>query len=871
MPEALSAARRWGQDPQPTGTPSVAEQFETVAEAHAARTAIVDGASSCTYRQLNERANRVAHGLLRRRLPEDRPVALMLSQGSSFIAGLLGVLKAGGFFVPLDPANPPARNAQMLEDSGASCVIAERAYAALAAEAATEHCPVVETEQLALGMPAENPRMEVPDDALAYVLYTSGSTGRPKGVMQDQRSVLHNMRRHLEVFHITPEDRQTLLYTCSVYGGIRDVFNALLNGASLHVYSVKDRGTLGLAEWLRSSGITIYCSVATVFRQFVASLRPDEGFPAIRFVKLGGEATNRRDVDLFRAHFAADCRLHCGLGSTETGVVRHFVIDGHTPLPDAAIPLGYPVNGVEVRLLGEDGVPVASGEVGEIVVRSRFISRGYWHRADLTASVMGVDPDDPEMRIYRSGDLGVMRPDGCLIHRGRKDHQVKIRGNRVELPEIENHLRDLPGVAHAAVVVRSDERPDPFLAAYLVAAGNRLDVGTLRAALGARLPEHMVPSVFVFLDALPQTPNGKIDRLALPAVGSQRPELAHPFCAPRTPLEVELCALWAGVLGVDLVGVTDDFFQLGGTSLIAARLMQTVATTYQKELPLAVLIRAGTVEKFAAELDAQQPEWSPVVPMRAGGARTALFCIHPGGGNVLGYKEFVDLLSPEQPVYGIQAYGVIEGQEPHDDIPAMAAEYVTQMRKVQPQGPYQLGGESFGGLVAYEMACQLQDAGERVSFLFLGDTWRVNLPGFSATRFRLACLTYPLTLGPRQWLDLFRRKVLRRASGKVYARRYTFANDLHRRNSEAHRRATDNFKPRRFRGDVVFFRAQDYGHEQGRLEHYLGAPTMGWERVVDGKVEVHWLPDEHYEMMHGKNAAGFAATLQRCIDVSRPA
>ncbi len=831
------------------------------------RLAVRSDALELTYGELNALANTRARALQALGVRLEEPVAILLDQGTAFIAAMLGVLKAGGCFVPLDPGNPSGRNLQMLQESGARVLMTNGEYLGLAGTLAAGCCEVLDVDAISAAGGNVNPDIEVSADLLACLIFTSGSTGKPKGVMHDHRTLVHNAMRHREAFRITPDDRQTLLYTCSVYGGIRDIFNALLSGASLHTFNVRKQGVESLAEWLSGTRITIYCSVATVFRQLAATLTSREQFPDLRLIKLGGEASHRSDVDLFRAHFPSTCRLHCGFGSTETGVVRHFFIDHRTRIEADAIPLGYPIADVEVLLLNEHGMPVPAGEIGEIVVRSRFISRGYWRRADLTERVFASDPHDSSQRTYRTGDLGVLRSDGCLEHRGRKDGQVKIRGNRIEIAEVETALRSLAGVAHAAVAVRRDQREESYLVAYVVARPGHLSISELRRGLAERLPEHMIPTAFVELDSLPQTPNGKIDRQSLPAPDACRPELEQTYVAPRTPLEEHLAALWAKLLGIERVGVADDFFELGGDSLAAVRMMSRIRADHGRILPLALLFQARTVAALAGVI-AQGHElssWSPIVPIRPQGRRAPLFCVHPGGGNVLGYQEFIAHLHPDQPVYGIQAHGVVEGQTPHTSIHQMAVHYIQAIREVQGSGPYYLGGESFGGLVAYEMACQLVQGGERVAFLFVGDAW----PGTIRTwRYFASCLTYPFTLTLRDWSLLLKRKVLRRPDSRPAVKRYVYADNLHRANSLAHRQAARDFVPRRYPGVVTLFRARERDHKARRMQHFFGGPEMGWNSSA-AAVEVHWMPDVHREMMHGTNARGFADTLQACIDRAR--
>lgn len=780
--------------------------FEAIAALQPARLAVRTHDSEVTYGELNSSANRQAHALLACRIGAGQPIAVLLEQGTPFIAAILGVLKSGCCFMPLDPANPVSRNSHMIQDAQAGWIVTNQRNLSLARDIATPGCEILNIDALPAELPADNPQLATTPDALACLLYTSGSAGQPKGVMHDHRSLLHNALRHRSAFNITPDDRQTLLYTTSVYGGVRDIFNGLLSGASLHTFSVKQRGVEGLAQWMCASRITIFCSVATVFRQFVATLTGREQFTDLRLIKLGGEASHRRDVELYRAHFPDTCSLHCGLGSTETGVVRHFFVNHHTLLSSDAIPLGYPVDDIELLLLDEHGNPVPRGETGEIVIRSRYIARGYWRRPELNAARFGADAQDLEIRIYRTGDLGTLRADGCLEHRGRKDFLVKIRGNRVELAEIETELRSIACVAHAAVVVRRDAEDDASLVAYIVPRDVAPSSAWLRRELARRLPDYMIPAAFVLLEELPQTANGKIDRQALIAADA-RPRTEHPYAAPQTRLECNLATMWIDLLRLERVGIDDNFFDLGGTSLIALRLMSRIRAEHGRVLPLSLLLEAGTIRKLASIVSHGhvQSSWSPLVPIQPTGKRTPLFSIHPGGGNVLGYREFATHLDEDQPVYGIQAYGVVAGQEPQTDIPQMARRYVEVLREVQPNGPYYLGGESFGGLVAYEMACQLTQAGECVAFLFLGDAWPGTARPWQRWRYLLACTTYPFTLSRADWRSLLSRKVLGRETLQPAVKRYTYADDLHRRNSLAHRHASANYRPGTFPGRVTLF------------------------------------------------------------------
>jgi amino acid adenylation domain-containing protein len=613
---------------------SIPARFERQAERYPDRLAVDDGVRAGSYTELNGRANRVAHAILARRGDGPEPVAVLLDHDASLAAAILGVLKAGKFYVPLDPAAPRARTAAVLDDCGARLIVTRGQLRSPAAALAGPERVLLDLDELEAVMPAENPGLLIQPDAFAYVIYTSGTTGRPKGVVDRHRNVLHNVMRYTNGYRIGPHDRLTLLQTAANSGSVSSLFGALLNGATVLPFDLRARGLGALADWLAGEGITIYHSVPTIFRHM---LRPESRFPAVRLVRLEGDRASRSDVELFRRHFGPSCSLAVGLGITETGLIRRYVIGHDAPPDEGPVPVGYPVEDMEVRLLGEDGEPAGPGHVGEIAVRSRYLAAGYWRRPDLTAAAFRPDPDGGDARIYKTGDLGRMRADGCLEYLGRKDAQVKIRGHRVELIEVENALLETGRIREAAVAAREDRFGDARLVAYIVPERRPAPSGVeLRGILGRALPDYMLPAAFVELEALPLNPNGKVDRRTLPDPPSVRPELATPYVAPRTPLEALLAGIWAEVLGLDRVGVDDRFLDLGGDSLLAARVAARVRDALGIGLPPAALLATPTVagQALAAlreglgQCDGGDPDFAPeegeaLVPDVPGRARAA--------------------------------------------------------------------------------------------------------------------------------------------------------------------------------------------------------------------------------------------------------
>lgn len=572
---------------------SIVARFVRQVERHGDRLAVKSAGRPLTYAELDRAANRVAHAILNRHGMGLEIIALLFHKGIPLVIGLLGALKAGKIYTLLDPAHPPARLSYILEDSGAGLVVTGREHRGLAGTLARPE-RWLDIDDMDAGSAAEPPPLATRPDDLAHILYTSGSTGLPKGVMESHRNVLHYIMTETNDLRLCAADRLTFLASQG-----RDVFRALLNGAALYPVDVRQAGFAGLARLLIQEEITIYNSVASAFRQFVATLT-DEQFPHLRLIKLMGEPVCPSDVELYRRHFSARCILINWYGPNETGRLSHYLVDRDTRITGSTVPVGYPAEDKVIRVLTDAGVEAAAGEIGEITVESRYLSTGYWCRPDLTAASFLPGPSGGDARLYRPGDLGVWSADGCLTLVGRRDQQVKVRGFRVELVEIETALLGIAGVAEAAVVARQDIPGETRLVAYVVPSGSPTPTtGGLRAALAARLPDYMVPAAFVMLDRLPLVGIGKVDRGALPAADHARPVLAQPYVAPRTPVEIALCRIWADALHLERVGIHDHFLDLGGHSLLAVQIISQVRALLHAEVAPGVLLAAPTVAEMA--------------------------------------------------------------------------------------------------------------------------------------------------------------------------------------------------------------------------------------------------------------------------------
>jgi len=587
---------------------SISDCFEKIVAKYPNRIAVKTKRIALSYEALNKEANRIAHAILAIRGVSEEPAALVMDHDASIIAAVLGALKAGKICLPLDPSYPQKRAGYVFEDSQASVILTNDKNLSLAKGLAQSGIQVLNLDSID-DFSTENVGLQRPPDALAYIIYTSGSTGWPKGVTQSQRTVLHNALRYTNGLHISTQDRVTLLASLSTGQGVPTAFCTLLNGATLCPFNIKEEGVAHLADWLLTEEISVYISASTVFRHLVRTLNGQEKFPKLRLVRLGAEQVRKSDVELYKKHFSPQCIFGVTLSATECGNYSNYFIDKETDIRDDQVSVGYAADDVEILLLDDEGKQVGFNEIGEIAIKSRYLSPGYWRNPVLTEAAFLPDPKGGAERIYRTGDLGLMHSDSCLEHRGRKGSRIKIRGFGVELEEIETSLNNHPAIREVLIEATQDESDDTRLVAYIVAnEGQAATAAELRKFLRARLPEHMVPSAFIFLDAFPLTPIGKVDRKALPTSESSRQELDVAFVAAKTPFEKQLAEIWIEILGKESVGINDNFFDLGGNSLRLAQLHCKICDVLGKDVSLIEMFSHPTISTLADYLTRKQHE-----------------------------------------------------------------------------------------------------------------------------------------------------------------------------------------------------------------------------------------------------------------------
>jgi amino acid adenylation domain-containing protein len=499
---------------------SVPDRFRRVVAQHGGRVAVVDGPRRLTYAELDGWSSRIAQGVLDRLGARAEPVAVLFDHDGAGVAAILGVLKAGKFYAVLDPLHPAATLRALAADAGPRLIVTDGRHRALGADLAGAGITCLDVDGLAPEASAPDPCLPIAPEAEAFLCHTSGSTGRPKGVLGHHGGILNFVRNGILDDHLGPDDRIALVNRFAFSGSHFPMFGALLAGASLHLFDLTRRGLDELVAWLDRDAITVFTG-GSAFLELVGVLRGAGHFPALRFVSCTAESMSRTHVELFRRHVHPGCILRHGLGMTEMKIVASYRLDAAAPLPDDVVPIGYPERHVEVQLVDDDLTPVPDGAVGEIAVRSPFVTHGYWRRPALMAARFrpAADGRGP---VFLTGDMARRQPDGCLVHQGRKDFAVKIRGHRVEPGAVEAALGGLGLFTAVAVVARAFGESDTRLVAYLETRSAPPSPGELQALLRARLPEYMVPSFFVPLARLPRNGNGKIDRQAMPALASAR-------------------------------------------------------------------------------------------------------------------------------------------------------------------------------------------------------------------------------------------------------------------------------------------------------------------------------------------------------------
>ncbi|WCO65891.1 AMP-binding protein [Iamia majanohamensis] len=836
---------------------------------------------------------------------EPTPVALLATHDGPLVVALLGIVVAGHVVVVLDPASPPEQTAEVLAESGAPLLLHDAAHAEAAAAlgAAVEGCTVASCASIAdRGDPSAPLPHRGPDDPV-MLAFTSGTSGGPKGATITHRVLLNLVRGATNALGIGPHDRMPMLFPTSLAVAAYPLFLPLLNGGTLATLDVRSVGLAPVADFLADERITLAYMAPTVVRFLVDALA-GRSFPDLRMIALGGELVDAEVVRLTREALAPDLIAN-GFGTTETGVITLYVLDPDEEL-DGPVPAGYPVDDVDLLVLDDTGEPRPAGEAGEVAITSPHVFSGYWGHPEATAQVVAPDPEGrPGWTLYRTGDLGRLDEHGALTVLGRMDTKVKVRGRFVVIGDVEARIRDLAEVADAAVVPTATDGIVELTAVVTAAGADPLEATTLRRRMLESVDAYQVPGRWQVVPELPRLPNGKLDRQALSAqvpdapdprsagadAGPEAPVTAATAFAAETERAATLRAvrdLWEAMLPSGVVGPDDDFADLGGDSLLAAQMLVELEGRLGVTVPMGRLVHARTPRLLAdVVLQVADGPTSTVACVQPGDPdRPRLWFVHDLQGSAYRIRHLAAHLGAEQPVWSFESPLLRGIENPYRHLDAFAARYVTDLREAQPEGPYWLGGYSFGGVCAYEMARQLARDGHEVAFVGIADVGPgYRGPGWGDDRSPLrpwfgiappppegadarARLTHyrrmverspaaaarhlMVRTGASRLVDPIRFRADLRRTGRVRPEwRLWYAWEEHWRLASRH---WDRANP--YGGPVDLFWAEDTPSADA---------TMGWGPLVP-EVRIHRYEGDHMGTLEPRGAPHLAAALRTVLD-----
>jgi amino acid adenylation domain-containing protein len=835
--------------------------FQEQVQRQGGKDAVIAGELHLSYAELQARAEQVAQWLMERGARPNRLVAVVMEKGWEQVVAVLGVLQSGGAYLPIDAAVPAERLQYLLGHGEVELVLTQSGVLERFAWPQGLQCLAVDLVGRAAGVSphaVDNTNRSQTD--LAYVIYTSGSTGQPKGVMIDHRAAVNTILDMNRRFGITATDCVLAVSSLSFDLSVYDIFGTLAAGGTILPHAAAGPDPALWVEQMRRHGVTLWNSVPALMEMLVdyVEAHPANCPAALRQVWLSGDWIPLSLPDRIRRLWRHSDIISLG-GATEAAIWSIYYRIGSIDPRWTSIPYGRPLANQRWHVLNEIGEPCPVWVTGHLYIAGLGLAQGYWRDPARTAAGFRTDPQTGE-RLYWTGDLGRYLPDGNIEFLGREDSQVKVQGHRIELGEVEAALDQHPNVRTSVVTVLGDSHASKRLVGYIVPSSpdSAPDPAALRLHLESKLPDYMIPALFVTLSSLPLSSNGKVDRRALPAPEPIRK--SQDAVLPRDETEVRVARVWEEVLDIRPIAVMDDFFDVGGDSVTAVRLALRLQKEFNRELPVEAVFRATTVERISNLIrDTADRTPTPLVAIHGEGTRPPVFCIHPIGGSVGCYVELARALGDGQPFYGFQSIGG------YSSIKSMAARYIEEILKVQPEGPYVLAGASMGGMVAYEMAQQLYRRGEEIALLALFDAspdW--NGIGFPDETDRLEMLrrfTVELT-------SILGRGSLACDPGSFEELSEMFCGDIPRsqlrsqfRTFSANMSALRTYTPMRYPGRVVVFQAQANAHGSDRQ-------SPGWHHLAEGGVDVHIVPGDHYTMLRRPHVDILAERLTAYLDNS---
>ncbi len=823
--------------------------------------AVVFEGAYTTYRDLNDRANRLAHYLQSLGVKSETRVGICMERSLEMVVGVLGVLKAGAAYLPLEPDYPPERLSYMTSDSAVSIMITSEPLKKIFGASDLRYISMDTDWPAIQAFPSHNPDSSVLPSSLAYMIYTSGSTGRPKGAMIMHQSAVNLLCWIQEAYPMGVDDAIIQKSPFSFDASIWEFYSPLLAGARLVLAS--PGGQLDpsyLIKTIRSENVTHMITSPSFLRVLVNTTDFDL-CKSLRWIFTAGETISPDLAREIKSATKAD--LINIYGPTEVTVVStHHLIDSRS-LDCRSIPIGRPVSNLRAYILDKNLNLLPTGLVGDLYFGGVGLARGYHNLPDLTADRFLPDPfcSAPNSRIYKTGDLASYLPDGSIEFHGRMDHQVKIRGFRVELTEIEHALRRCAGVKEAVVTTKEAREGDLLLIAYLVARDHfKLDTSSLRSELASILPQHMMPNSFVIMESLPLSPNGKIDVKNLPLPENIKSPAIDQDNQAKSLLEHELIKIWENIFQRTGIGRNDNFFELGGHSIQAMQLAADIDKLLNKKIPISTLFQSPTIASFATRLtnDKWAPDWNSLVPLQPHGTKPPLFIVHGYGGDVFEQLNLARRMkNKNRPVYGLQALG-LDGITPrHSSLEEMAKHYVREIISFKPRGPYRIAGYSVGGWIAFEVAQELIRQERKVVFLGLLDTRSGNRipPHFIYQlehRFKEA-----KKLGSeyfRYYTCLLLRKLpIRRFRDLPGKKPVKKTKQLER--NEYYSNLELKYVPDSYPSTIDFFAAE-------KCDEYT---KQYWKRMAKGGLIIHHLTGIHLMIIKRKNIGSTSNKLEKAI------
>ena len=848
---------------------TIPAQFARVVERLPEQTAVsLPDGENIPYARLASEAGQVRNFFVNELGETQTPIPVLYNSQKRLMPLLLGIVNAGHMYSAISGQEPAERIAKILKDLEAPLLlVSDPGLLGLASQVCPAGVKIILSDQARSEI--ECPvRVSLGPDSCAVITFTSGSTGEPKGILRTHKMILHTASHYMDQFNFGVGTRMLAMRPYSASASLNDLFTPLLSGALIVPFDLREDGLGQLARVLREQRITIMRPPIQALRVFMGNLGPDEIFPDLRYVFATGDVFFRQDVEKLRQIIPPEAMIIHQISMSETGLLAVNQISAGTALDSDVVPAGLPVRGKEVLILAEDGSLLPVGEVGEIYVRSQFTFPGYWHAQAKTNERFVPDPLDVSQKIFATGDLGRLRPDGQLVFVGRKDWRVKIRGYSVDLAGIEHVLMASPKVQQAVVVASMAADGQKKLVAYIQpAAGEAPAWQELRELILARLPNYMLPALFIQIAQLPLTSTGKVDRKALPVPDWTQAQRSSQYVAPQDDVEKKLVSIWQKLFEIQEIGTQDDYFELGGDSLLASVLFVEIERVFGQRFPLSILLKYPTIAALAKLLrkESRASELEDLVALRAEGSKPPLFLVPGSGGDTITFLELANALSTDQPVYGLEDFQIGTPRSIYaDGINVAAGKFIRAMKKVQPNGPYYVGGHSFGGVVAFEISCQLEQAGDEVGLLLVFDS---SVPKKIDRKKKLdkRLKTYSANLKQKSFREKllyiwdrikWRFKLLSKNRSVQMIYNLKFIQE--RLWVDPHRYpiiARSNYRPGIFKGDLAVYRVTE------KPLYKTWNMTEAWPEFVSGVVMYYDVPGDHNKMLRQPNVTQLAALV----------